>query len=349
MKLTIKYGETKEAYYVVDGYDLIQDIEDEDTGSNLVSADESAYGSGEDYPDRYPFQTVDWQYFGVGAGASGGTATQGNNGADASASDYSDGLDTLLSKDVHIILCAGQYSSTVHASLQSHVDNASDDKAERVGVCGHRYGQTLAQVQSSNVALSSKRMIFVSPGILTTNHETGNDETVSAAYTASLLAGYMASINPSFSPLNKGVPIGGLETEYTNAELEQLIKSKINPIRVSRLGGYRWAKAMTASGSTDWDNITTVRITDYAVRGVRSACEGFIGRKNLITNRTAIQVAVSSFMRNMAADQMLDNDSPYTVTVEATREDRVQGIVRVDVSFKPVFAIEFVLVTHYVE
>lgn len=348
MKVTIQYGETQEVYYVVDGYDLINDINDSDNGSSLVTADEPSYGSGQDYPDRYPMQTSSWQYFGVGAGDSGGTATLGNNGADVSASDYADGLDQLMTVDAHVIVCAGQYSPNVHAALQTHVDNASAQKKERIGICGHRYGQTLDQIMSSNVALSSKRMVFVSPGVETTNHQTGEDETVSAAYTAALLAGFLTQNNPSVSPLGKGVSVGGLETEYTNAQLEQLIKRKILPIRVSPSGGYKWADSMTASPDSSWREITTVRITDYATIGIRLACENFIGKKNLTSERNSIRTAVVSFMENMKADQMLDDEDPYTVQVSATREDRVQGIVRVDVSFKPVFSIKYVLVTEYV-
>jgi len=350
MKVTINYGETSEAYYVVDGYDLIQDINDTDNGSNLVTAAVSEYGSSQDHADRYPLQVTSWQYFGVGAGASGGTATSGNDGTDVGSGDYVDGLATLENVDVHIVLAAGQYSSTVHAALQSHVNNMESQKKERVAVAGHRYGLTLSQIMSSNLAFSSKRCIFVSPGVKTTNHTTGEDETVSAAYTAALLAGYMASVNPSFSPLGKSVSVGGLETDYTNAELEQLIKKKINPIRVVSTGGYKWAYATTTASDTSWKEITTVRITDYATIGIRSACEGFIGKKNIAQERNSIYSAVSGFMQTMVADQMLSSGTnPYAVNVTATREDEIVGNVRVDVSFKPVFAIKYIIVTEYVE
>lgn len=349
MRVSIKHDVTTEVYYVVDGYDLINDINDTLVGSALVTAAESAYGGGDDNPDLYPLQTTGWQYFGVGAGAGTGTATAGHDGADVAASDFADGLDLLLNIDAHLVLCAGQYSPTVHGYLQSHCINASNDKMERVGVIGHRYGLTLSQVMSSNASAADKRMIFVSPGITTSNHGTGEEETVSAAYTAALLAGFMASINPSVSSLNKAVSIGGVETEYTNAELEQLIKRKMDPLKPSRLGGYRWAYAATTDADTSWHEITTVRITDYATRGIRLACEGFIGQKNLISKRNSIKTAVTGFMQNMVADQMLDDESPYTVEVSATRQERVQGIVRVDVSFRPVFAIKYVVVTEYVE
>lgn len=349
MKVSIKYATITEIYNVVDGYDLINDINDTLEGSALVTADETAYGASEDYPGRYPFQTTGWQYFGVGAGAGAGTATAGHDGADVAASDFSDGLDLLLNIDAHLILCAGQYSPTVHGYLQSHCINASNDRMERVGVVGHRYGLTLSQVMSSNASAADKRMIFVSPGITTSNHGTGEEETVSAAYTAALLGGFMASVNPSISSLNKAVSVGGVETDYTNAELEQLIKRKMDPLKTSRLGGYRWAYAATTASDTSWHEITTVRITDYATRGIRLACEGFIGQKNLISKRNSIKTAVTGFMQNMVADQMLDDESPYTVEVSATRQERVQGIVRVDVSFRPVFAIKYVVVTEYVE
>ena len=349
IKFTLNYNDTTETYYIVDGYDLIQDINDDDTGSNLVSAAVSAYGGGDDNPEYYPLQVTSWQYFGVGAGAGSGTATLGNDGADVAASDYITGLTTFENVDVHIILAAGQYSPIVHAGLQAHCDNMSEQKKERVAVAGHRYGQTLAQVMSSNLGFSSKRTIFVSPGVLTSNHETGVDETVSAAYTAAILAGYMASVNPSHSPLGKVVAVGGVETEYNNAELEQLIKRKINPIRVINTGGFKWAYAATASTDTSWQEITTVRITDYATNGIRSACESFIGKKNIAQERSSIYSAVTGFMRTMVADQMLGDVKPFTVAVSATREQQVAGIVQVDVSFKPVFAIKYILVTEYVE
>jgi hypothetical protein len=351
IKFTLNYNETSEVYYIVDGYDMIQDINDVDDGSNLVSAAVTTYGtpSVDDFPDRYPLQIDTWQYFGVGAGPSGGTASLGNDGADVGSGDYTTGIATLESVDAHIILAAGQYSPIVHAALQAHCDNMATQKKERTAVAGHRYGQTLSQVMSSNLAFSSKRVIFVSPGITTSNHESGADETVSAAYTAALLAGYMASVNPSFSPLGKGIPVGDLEATYTNAELEQLIKRKINPIRAVSTGGFKWAYAATASLDSSWHEITTVRITDYATIGIRSACESFIGKKNIAQERNSIHSAVSGFMRTMVADQMLADESPFTVSVVATREEQVAGIVRVDVSFKPVFAIKYILITEYVE
>lgn len=348
MKFTLKYSDTQEVYYVVGGYDLINDINDTIEGSVLVNADEPAYGSN-DHPDRPPLQTADWQYFGVGAGEGASTATTGNDGIDVSAADYSDGLDIMLNVDAHVITCAGQYSPTVHAYLQSHCDNASNDRMERVGVCGHRHGLTLTQIQSSNISLSSKRMVFVSPGVKTVNHATGAIEIVSAAYSASILAGYMVSVNPSVSPLNKGVAVGGLESEYSNAELEQLIKRKINPIKVSRRGGYRWAKADTAATDSSWQKITTVRITDYATIGIRLACEPFIGEKNILSKRNSTRTSVSSFMENMKMDEMLDDEAPYTVEVLSTRDERVQGLLRVNVSLRPAFAIEYILVVQYVE
>lgn len=351
IKFTLNYNETSEVYYIVDGYDLIQDINDVDDGSNLISAAISTYGTidVDDFPSRYPLQITTWQYFGVGAGTSGGIATLGNDGADVGSGDYTTGIATLEAVDAHIILAAGQYSPIVHASLQAHCDNMATQKKERIAVAGHRYGQTLSQAMSSNLALSSKRAIFVSPGITTSNHESGADETVSAAYTAALLAGYMASVNPSFSPLGKGIPVGELEITYTNAELEQLIKRKINPIRAIPTGGFKWGYAATASIDSSWHEITTVRITDYATTGIRSACESFIGKKNIAQERNSIHSAVSGFMRTMVSDQMLADESPFTVSVVATREEQVAGIVRVDVSFKPVFAIKYILVTEYVE
>jgi len=351
MKVTINYNDTNEVYYVVDGYDLISDINDTDTGSNLVTAAISAYDVlfTDDNPDKYPLQVITWQYFGVGAGVSTGTATAGNDGTDVSSADYITGIATLENVDVHVVLAAGQYSPIVHAGLQAHVDNMEAQKKERVTVAGHRYGQTLAQIMSSNLAFSTKRAMFVSPGIVTTNRDTGAEETVSAAYTAALLAGYMASVNPSFSPLGKGIPIGNVETTYTNAQLEQLIKRKIDPIRLNPSGGYKWGYAATASIDSSWQEITTVRITDYASIGIRSACESFIGKKNIAQERNSIYSAVSGFMRTMVADQMLIADNPFTVNVTATRAEQTAGIVQVEVRFKPIFAIKYILVTEYVE
>lgn len=338
-KVTIKYGSKEEYFWIVDGDDLVTDIT---ASSVLVTATAGANSSEE------PTETVTWQNFGLGAG------TPGNNGAtDVAPGDYVTGLAALEEDYIHVISCPGRSDRATIAAISTHVTNMSKPgmEHERIAVAGHAYGYTLDEVLTFSGPFANKRLVLVTPGIDKTNVGTGDLEGLSAAYTATHLAGFLCSGDISESNLFKAVNVAGLELIYTRPQLEQVVQKRIDPVAQLAEGGYKWHESLTTSTDTEWQEITVVRIVDYATYGLRSVCRQFIGRKNLRSNRSAVRNAVLKFFDDMLSKQMLSttNGEPYSVSVEATRADETEGRVRVIVSYMPVLAIKYIDLIQYIK
>jgi hypothetical protein len=329
MQVTIRYGGIEEKYWVLDGFDLIADI---NAGSLLVSADTPATSDQRDEPPA--ITAGGWQYFGLGGG------TMGANGAtDIAASDFDDGFDELLKVDAHVITAAGRSDDAVIAKLLAHVTNASENKKERIAVAGHRVGISFADVLTSNGAFADKRLSWYSPGVKRTNPSTGTQETLPAAYMAAYAAGFLASNEPATSILYKPAAVEGLETNYTETEVEQLIGKRIVPVSLLTEGGRVFRHHINTSIDQAVSRTTVVRITDYATRALRSVCNGFIGKKNLSSRRAAIQVVTEGAFEKMKNLSML-NDSNNAYSVAVSMPDLFT--VQVDCSFTPVGTIEVV-------
>lgn len=329
VKVTLRLGTTKEVYTVVDGADLVADINDPLSGSALVTA---AAGNQD---DEAPKLTVP---------ADGWTPLQGGDNGVANAG-YKGGLDALLTVDAHIVVGAGQSDAgTFAADLSAHVDVASTDtlKRDRIGVVGSRLGATLDQLLGHSV--SSDRVVFVAPGILATDTATGNTVTLPGAYTAAAIAGKLASLSPHISLTNKTLPVAGLETVFTPTELTQLVKAAV--VALEKRQGYRVVKGITSSVGSPFSQITTRRIVDYAKYGVRSAAINYIGLLNNERVRNALHATINIVLDGMVKDEMLTG---YQLAVTATREEERQGIARVTLTLRPTFSIDYIKVTMFLE
>jgi hypothetical protein len=85
---------------------------------------------------------------------------------------------------------------------------------------------------------------------------------------------------------------------------------------------------------------------DYAKFGVRSAADPYIGLLNNERVRGALRATINSFLAEMVEDEMLIS---YDLNVSATREQERQGICVVIIVLRPVFSIDFIKVTMFLE
>ncbi len=333
VKVTLRYQEAEEVYTIVDGNDLAADIA---SLSAWVDA-EPRTNAGE-----LPSTSVPADAFAVFSG--------GTDGADASPADYKEGLEELLNEPAHIILAAGQVDASKDSArnfgdeLDAHCQAASTDaiKRERIGVIGSDLNVTVDDLRGHTLA--SDRVILVAPGIKATDAASGDEVTLSGAYAAAAVAGMLASRPAHVSLTNKTLPVGGLEERFTSAELSQLVQSRVLVLE-QRLG-FRVVKGITTATNTAWHQITTRRIVDVAKFGVRSAANPFIGLLNNERVRTALRTSINAFLTRMMKDEMLIS---YELEVSATREEQRQGIVRVTMVLRPVFSIDFIVVTMFLE
>jgi hypothetical protein len=321
----------EETYNVVSGRDLTKDVNNPLAPSALVTAEAAANAA--ELPDKTSGAFLPF------AG--------GSNGAAAGAGDYRDGFDVLLSEDAHLMVAAGQDQS-FGDHLDAHCQLASTDtfKRDRIGVVGSGVGAAglAAGIRAHNLA--SDRIVFAAPGIVTTDAAAPGQPSVilPGAYTAAAVAGLLSRYPPHVSLTNKPLSVDGVNPVFTRPELSDLVISRV--FVVEQKQGFRVVRGITTSTNTAWQQITTRRIVDYAKYGVRSAAEPYIGLLNNERVRGALRATVNSFLTGMVDDEMLIS---YELDVSATRAEQIQGIARVTIVLRPVFSIDFIKVTMFLE
>ncbi len=329
VKVTLRLGPTpqnQETYNVADGNNLVDQVTSRP--SNWVTATALAH-AGE--PPTKNASASDFSPF-----------LGGKN--DAAGADYQSGLDALLDEAAHIIVAAGQDDSFGN-KLDAHCQVASSDtiKRDRVAVVGSAVGATVDAIRSHN--LNSDRVIFVAPGIHATDAAVDPpvEVTLPGAYTAAAVAGLIASFSPHISLTNKILSVDDLEHYFTTAELTQLVQARV--LAIEKRQGFRVVKGITTQDGP-FRQITTRRIVDYAKFGVRSAANPYIGLLNNDRVRGALRATLNSFLKSMVDDEMLIS---YELNVSATRDEEIKGIVQVTMILRPVFSIDFIKVTMFLQ
>ncbi len=334
VKVTLRLGQAVEAFTVVDGNDLAKDINDPFSGSAWVIADTNGLANANTLPALSADKTTFTPFSG------------GDNGA--AGADYPAGLNALIDQDVQIIIAAGQDDSFGN-TLDAHCQSASTDavQRDRVAVVGSKpipTGQTIEPI--INHTLDSDRVIFVAPGIVTTDNAAvpPANVTLPGAYAAAAVAGLLSSFEPHISLTNKVLPVNGLERQYSRAELTQLVEARVLALELHL--GFHIVRGITTSTNTAFAQITTRRIVDYAKNGVRSAANPYIGLLNNERVRGALRATINSFLAGMVNAEMLIS---YDLDVTATRDQEIRGIVQVTMVLRPVFSIDFIQVTMFLE
>lgn len=335
LKVTLRFGRAEESYTTVDVKDLVHDINRQ---SAWVQA-ELLVPVTDPKASELPKKGAKKDDFALFLG--------GDDGADGA--NYSEGLEKLLDQDVQIIVAAGQDDS-FGDELDAHCQNASTDtiKRDRIAVVGSK-----AEADTSDSTdpvtghtLASDRLIFVAPGIKVLDNAVTPpvDVSLPGAYAAAAIAGLLAGLPPHFSPTNKTLRVGGLAKRYSDAELTQLLKSRV--LALESRQGFRVVKGVTTSTNTAWTQITTRRIVDFAKYGVRSAANSYIGLLNNDRVRGALRNTINSFLAEMVTDEKLIS---YDLSVTATRDQERQGIVQVTMTLRPTFSIDYIKVTMFLE
>jgi len=323
-KVTIKSGAVEEFYTVTTGADLVTQIS---ANSALVNATADTNSGNQPalITTAVPF-------------------TGGVDGADATQTQYAEGLEKLTNQNAHIIVAAGQSDNIIADELLAHVNNASTDdvRRDRIAVVGSRAmtGTNVSTFlgQISTPAVSSDRIIYVTPGVRVSDAAAGREVRLPGAYAAAAVAGMLSARSPHISLTNKAVAVGGLEVEFNAGQLKQLVQSGVLALEKRR--GFRVVKGITTDTGA-FQQISTRRIVDFAKFGVRGAAEPFIGLLNNDRVRKASKGSINGFLADMVTDEMLIS---YELDVTATRDEEIRGIARVTMTVRPTFSIDYIKV-----
>jgi hypothetical protein len=328
-QVELSHGVAKETYLVADGASLLQTI---NRGSNLVSATLEKGADGSTVPKNVAVEE--------------GAFAGGANGERAALTDYRNGLAKLENEIVNIVLLAGQDVSVsgMATALQAHLNTTAEIKRERIGIIGSNGASDIANIAGHT--LNSDRMIYTTPGLKATTidpeTQTPSQVTLPGGYLAAAIAGLISSLPVQTSPTNKTLTIEGLSAEFTSSQLEKLVQSRV--LAVEKRNGFRIVKGITTATNSAWHQITTRRIVDYAIYGVRSACDPYIGKLNNVRVRGAMKATLDAFLTRMVDSEALVG---YSLEVSATRAQEIAGQAIVTMTIQPTFSIDFIMVTMY--
>lgn len=309
----LAYGENVERYIVPSGAVLARLINE---SSQLVEAKANA-SNGNKLPER-GFSTF---------------MSGGSNGANATVDDYAGGLDRLSNMLINVVHLAGQNVATMGDTLLAHVNSASENDRERIGVIGASGGSFQEYLAHT---MASGRIVVVAPGV-----RDSAGVVLPPAYAAAAITGLISVSTPETSLTNKTVNVAGLTVDFNRGQQAQLIQRNVLAIVLGQ--GFRVVKGITTAGEgTPFSNISIRRIVDYAKYGVRSAANSYLGRLNNDRVRGALKSSLDAFLTRMVEDEMLTD---YQLEVTATRAQEVSGIVNVTMSLLPTFSIDYIRVT----
>lgn len=328
-KVEIYDGPVKETYVVADSAHLAQQI---GLRSNLVSANPADVTNAAFY-NVLPANTTGEMLFGTGLNGN----TAGANGESAGVSEYSGGLALLEEDIVNIVTLAGQTASNAPmlTALQGHLNGTAEIKRERIGVIGSDSSTDANVIAGHSVA--SDRLVFVGPGI-----KVSDSEVLTGAYTAAAVVGLLASLPVQASPTNKVLTIPGLSVNFSAPQLEKLVQNRV--LAIENRSGFRVVKGITTATNSAWHQVTTRRIVDYAIYGVRSGCNPYIGKLNNSRVRGAMKATIDAFLTRMVEAEALVS---YELEVSATRAQEIAGECIVTMTVRPTFSIDFIMVTMY--
>ncbi|NCQ94825.1 MAG: phage tail protein [Microcystis wesenbergii Mw_QC_S_20081001_S30D] len=318
-KVELTYQTTKETYTISNASDWEKQVNDQTKGSTLVTAT-LAKGSS---ADTLPKNTDD----------SGEKFTLGSDGQP----DYKNSLEKLENELINLVLLAGQdvSNSEMVTALLGHLNTTATIKRERIGIIDSGTSDDVNAIAGHT--LDSDRLILVAPGL-----QISPQVKLSGAYTAAAVAGLLASLPVQASPTNKPLTIPGLSKEFSTSQLEKLVGNRV--LAIQKQEGFRVVKGITTATNSAWHQITTRRIVDFAIYGVRSACNPYIGKLNNERVRGAMKATLDAFLTRMVQDEALIS---YELAVTANRAQEIAGEAIVTMTLRPTFSIDFIKVTMY--
>jgi phage tail sheath protein FI len=327
-KIELFYGSVQETYTVEQGQieNLQKTIND---NSGLVIGTDLGKTLNNKLPSNIELET-------------GNPFSGGNDGADADKEAYQTSLALLENEIINIVLLAGQDNSVgwLKEVIEGHLKITANTKRERIAIVGSAFENGKDNLDTiAKHDFNSDRIIFTAPGI----QVSGKNQTdkLPGSYLAAAVAGLIASLPVQASPTNKTLSLGGLSSVFNTAQLEKLVSNRV--LAVERRDGFRVVKGITTNDGA-WRQITTRRIVDYAIYGVRSACNPYIGKLNNERVRGAMKATIDAFLTRMVNDEALVG---YELSVSATRRQEIDGEAIVTLTLKPTFSIDFIKVTMY--
>lgn len=269
----------------------------------------------------------------------------GDNGNITSDADYigaagspPTGLFVFDGQDINIVNCAGQSSAAVHTAMDVH----AQEKGDRINVVGGTLDESVAATVARAAVLASDRTVLVFPGIKIFDPNVNDTVTMTSAYTASCVAGVIATLDPFKSPSNKQI-IGllGMEKDVNETDVATLIQGGVNAVTIKGRRGFRIRSGITTSIVAPFNQINIRRLFDQIVRGVTEGNEDLVSDPNNEDTWHALEQGITDFLDRLKSQGAIQQ---FFVKVFSTLADQKAGFLYADVGIFPTYAADFIVI-----
>lgn len=280
------------------------------------------------------------------AGGTEGTSTN---------TEWTAAFDLLNSKPADFYHAVSSDAS-VHALLVAQVLLTSQNKYPGIVILGHALGQTAAQVEAlaEVYAANQGRAVMCSPGLQDFDASGAVVTLASYISTAPRVAGLCCGLPIQQAPTFKTLAGLGLETDYTQAELDSLEQNGVLSLENVPNRGLRIVHGQTTwTGSLNplFREISVRRIADLVSYTLKTELELFVGEPGTQYTIAAIKAKVESIMiearnANLITDGVDDAGNPQPAYRNIIVQfNSASGIVYVEVEVSPVTPVNYVLAT----
>lgn len=148
-------------------------------------------------------------------------------------------------------------------------------------------------------------------------------------------AGFLSLLPAYSSPTAKAIP-GAILPSYklSPSQILSLVNKHIVVPRVKN-GRIVVAEAITtASDTSDFVRLTTLRIVNDTVTLIREIAEPYIGEPNTVPRRSALDTQISAGLQQMVVRGALND---YRFHIKSTLADQIDGTMRINLDIVPVF------------
>jgi len=224
----------------------------------------------------------------------------------ATVDGYDAAFAALEEVDDVAVVVSGSDTAAVQKKLCESVKRASANRRERLAVFFGGSSETVSSLVSRAAGFNSERAVVVAPG---------------GALAAAALAGAIAGETDPAMPLG-GVELKGvsLSRRWSDNELDSLIRGGVTPLELSG-GTVSVVRAVTtrtttgAASDTTWRELSTIRVVDDVVPGLRNALRAKFARaKNTPQGRGAIRSQVIVELENKLRQEIITGYDDVTVS-----------------------------------
>lgn len=254
-----------------------------------------------------------------------------------------DAADRLKTVPVRYVVPAGTDNLGVQQLIADHCTlmSTSAQRRERICILGHRLGWSKRQIRERASLFQSERVVFVSPGIVLADAQTGNPRTYPAFYTAAMIAGMLAAegngiSDPITNTFLRNVQALELTYQPNSNDLDEMMQAGVLTLerdpsvtRASR--GFRVTRGINTwrvtgqsalkSGALAF--ITTVNQSDYAAAFIRDMQDQlFIGRGIFSETPEQVRVFTNAALAQLVRERALYGYDPQFTQVTQSPQNQ---------------------------